>query len=229
MPISKKRLSDQVAQELQTMISNNIYKVGEKLPVENELAQMFKVSRVTVREAVRKLSVMGILDVRQGGGTFVKGLTPESFMKPVLPMLALNKKNLSDIFEVRMLIECKSAELAAQNVSQSQLEQLRRLLEEMDACALQNDLEAYNEWDMQFHYLIAESCGNEVLKTIQRLVGDMVKDAIYASLKAPNALALSCIYHKRIVEALSTGDAIRAQEDMRAHLEGGAVYLKNAP
>lgn len=153
MPIAKTRLSDQVAQELQNMIADETYKVGQKLPVENELAQMFSVSRVTVREAVRKLSVMGILDVRQGGGTFVKCLTPESFMTPVLPMLALDKKNLNDIFEVRILIECKSAELAAQNITDAQLEKLKRLLDKMDACALQEDLDTYNQYDTKFHHL----------------------------------------------------------------------------
>ncbi len=226
MPIAKTRLSDQVAQELQNMIADETYKVGQKLPVENELAQMFSVSRVTVREAVRKLSVMGILDVRQGGGTFVKCLTPESFMTPVLPMLALDKKNLNDIFEVRILIECKSAELAAQNITDAQLEKLKRLLDKMDACALQEDLDTYNQYDTKFHYLISASCGNKVLKTIQGLVGDMVSDAIRASLIAPNALTRSCIYHKKIYDALCAHDPVAAQEYIRTHLEGGAIYIK---
>ncbi len=229
MSVVKDRLSDQVARELQAMISNNIYKIGDKLPVENELAQMFNVSRITIREAVRMLSIMGVLDVRQGDGTFVKSLSPESFMKPLLPMLSLNKKNLEDIFEVRMLLECKVAELAALNANEEQLETLRDLLDKMEACALNNDLEVYNEYDARFHYEIACTSANEVLKTILELLGDMVKDAIKASISPPNAMMTSCIYHKKIYESILKRDPNSAVEYMRAHISGGAEYIRNQP
>ena len=226
MRVVKDRLSDQVARELQTMICNNLYRIGDKLPVENDLAQMFQVSRVTIREAVRMLSIMGILDVRQGDGTFVKSLSPESFMKPLLPMLSLNKKNLSDIFEVRLLIECKAAELAAQNADDDSLETLNDLLNKMDACALNNDLENYNMYDTRFHYEIARVSSNEVLKTIQGLLGDMVQDTIKASTSPPNALMLSCIYHKKIYDSLVRHEPERAVEYMHAHIKGGAEYIR---
>lgn len=226
MSIVKDRLSDQVARELQAMICNNMYQIGDKLPVENELALMFNVSRITVREAVRMLSIMGILDVRQGDGTFVKSLSPESFMKPLLPMLSLNKKNLVDIFEVRMLIECKSAELAALHATDEQIVVLRTLLDKMEACALNNDMDNYNEYDALFHYEIARFSTNEVLKTILGLLGDMLKDAIKASISPPNALTTSLIYHKRILDSISRHDATSASEFMQAHLQGGADYIR---
>lgn len=226
MSIVKDRLSDQVARELQAMICNNMYQIGDKLPVENELALMFNVSRITVREAVRMLSIMGILDVRQGDGTFVKSLSPESFMKPLLPMLSLNKKNLVDIFEVRMLIECKSAELAALHATDEQIVVLRTLLDKMEACALNSDMDNYNEFDALFHYEIARFSTNEVLKTILGLLGDMLKDAIKASISPPNALTTSLIYHKRILDSISRHDATSASEFMQAHLQGGADYIR---
>jgi len=227
MSIVKDRLSDQVARELQAMICNNIYKIGDKLPVENELAQMFNVSRITIREAVRMLSIMGILDVRQGDGTFVKSLSPESFMKPLLPMLSLNKKNLQDIFEVRMLLECKAAELAALNATAEQLEVLQDLLNKMEACALNDDLQNYNEYDARFHYEIARTSANEVLKTILGLLGDMVKDAIKASISPPNAMMNSCVYHKKIYDSIAAHDPGGAAEYMRAHIGGGADYIRS--
>jgi GntR family transcriptional repressor for pyruvate dehydrogenase complex len=226
MNIVKKRLSDQVARELLAMISNNLYKIGDKLPVENQLAQMFQVSRVTIREAVRKLSIMGILDVRQGDGTFVKGLNPESFMKPLLPMLTLDKKNLQDIFEVRMLIECKAAELAAQNAGEEHLKILKELLDRMDTCAINGDLDHYNDYDARFHYEIANSSSNQVLRTIQGLLSDMVKDSIHASTSPPNALINSFIYHKKIYEALVNHDSQQAAEMMKIHISGGAEYIR---
>lgn len=227
MSVTKERLSDQVANELQSMISSNKYRIGDKLPVENDLAQMFQVSRITVREAVRKLSIMGILDVRQGDGTFVKCLSPESFMKPLLPMLILNKKNLQDIFEVRMLIECKAAGLAAEHTADAQLSSIHELLDKMDTYALSGELDDYNDCDAQFHYEIAQCSENEVLRTIQGLLFDMIRDAIHASTSPPNALVNSCIYHKRIYEALSEHDAAKAAALMGDHIKGGADYIRN--
>jgi GntR family transcriptional repressor for pyruvate dehydrogenase complex len=227
MGVVKGRLSDQVARELQAMICNNLYQIGDKLPVENDLALMFNVSRITIREAVRMLSIMGILDVRQGDGTFVKSLSPESFMKPLLPMLSLNKKNLEDIFEVRMLIECKSAELAALHSTEEQAQALRDLLDKMEACALTGDLETYNEYDARFHYEIARISANEVLRTILGLLGDMLKDAIMASISPPNAVTTSLIYHNKIYESILRHDAKSASSYMQAHLQGGADYIRN--
>lgn len=226
MGVVKDRLSDQVARELQAMICNQLYQIGDKLPVENDLAQMFSVSRITIREAVRMLSIMGILDVRQGDGTFVKSLSPESFMRPLIPMLSLNKKNLEDIFEVRMLIECKAAELAAQFATDEQIEVLQGLYDKMEACALNGDLDTYNDYDANYHYEIARFSSNEVLKTILGLLGDMLKDAIMASISPPNALTTSLIYHKKILESIARHDSASASEYMQAHLKGGADYIR---
>lgn len=104
MKLAKVRLVDQVVAKIQEMISQKIYRPSEKLPVENELAEMFSVSRVTIREAFVKLSMIDIVDIRQGDGTFVKSVSPESFMKPLLTMLILDKKNLTDIYVTRIAI-----------------------------------------------------------------------------------------------------------------------------
>ena len=76
MAINRVRLSDQIAEQLRSRIAAKQYLPGEKLPVEAELASQFGVSRITIREAVRKLDIMGIVEVRQGAGTFVKTITP---------------------------------------------------------------------------------------------------------------------------------------------------------
>ena len=78
MKLARVRLADQVANKILEMIANGIYKPGDKLPVENEIAESFSVSRVTIREAFVKLSMMGIIDIRQGDGTFVKKVSPDS-------------------------------------------------------------------------------------------------------------------------------------------------------
>jgi GntR family transcriptional repressor for pyruvate dehydrogenase complex len=227
LKVTRVRLSDQVANEIKNMILNNDFKAGDKLPVENELAKMFSVSRVTVREAISKLSLTGIIDVRQGEGTFVKKLGPDSFMKPLLPMLMMEKKDVQDVFEVRLLIECKNAELAAKNATPAELAKIKVCLDKMEKCAMEGDLEQYNRQDTRFHYLIAKCSHNQVLVTIQELLTDMINSSIKVTLQPPNALATSVLLHRKIYEALRNQDQKAAFEAMHQHISGGAGYVES--
>lgn len=227
MKVSKTRLADQVADRIQELIARGDYAPGDKLPVENELCEMFSVSRVTTREAIVKLSLMGIIDVRQGEGTFVKKLAPESFMKPLLPMLILDKKNLQDVFVVRLLIEAKTAELAALNATPEDLEEIRLLVDKMNLYAGQNKIGLYNEADAEFHYAIARHSKNQILFTIQTLIFDVMKGAIGVSTSPPNALAISIKYHQLIYDAIVSKDGTAAARYMTEHIEGGAKYINS--
>jgi len=226
MGINKTKLSDQVADEILRKINESEYMPGDKLPVESDLAALFSVSRITVREAVGKLSMMGIIDVRQGEGTFVNSLSPGSFMKPLLPMLSLTKKNLHDIFTVRLLIECKAAELAAKNAAPEELEEVKTLLEEMTRNFQNKDIEKYNMHDALFHYEIVKCSHNEVLIAIQALLMDMLKSVIEVATRPPNALEISIEAHNKIYAALTRGDSAEVTELMKRHLEGGAHYIE---
>lgn len=225
MKVTKLRLSDQVAKEIQSMILNDDYKAGDKLPVENDLAKMFSVSRITIREAVSKLSLIGIVDVRQGEGTFVKELAPESFMKPLLPMLAIGKKDFQDVFEVRMLIECKNARLAARNATAAELDSLKACLNRMDECVMTGAQTHYDEFDAEFHYLVAKCGHNHVLAIIQELLAEIVEKAISFANQPPNALANSILLHRKIYDAICDRDEDEAFRLMEQHLQGGAGYV----
>lgn len=226
MKIERTSLSDRVAEELQAMIRSAEYQVGDKLPTEGELMEKFSVSRITIREAVRKLRTMGLLEVRQGDGTFVKELTPTSFMKPLLSMLTLDKKNLRDIFEVRLVIECKSAELAAQRAEEEALRNMQTYLNRMDTAIAEGNREHYNEADMLFHYEILKSSGNQIILAIGDMIVSMIRDSISASISPPNALANSITMHKKIYTAISQKDPAEAVAAMKQHLEGGASYIE---
>ncbi len=228
MKVTRVKLSDQVANEIQNMILNNDFQAGDKLPVENELAKMFSVSRITVREAISKLSLTGIIDVRQGEGTFVKKLGPESFMKPLLPMLMMGKKDMQDVLEVRLLIECKNAQLAAKNATPAELAKVKACLEKMEQCAMEGDLAQYNRYDAKFHYLVAKCSHNQVLVTIQELLMDMVTSSIEVTIQPPNALATSILLHRKIYEALRNHDQQAAFEFMQQHIGGAAGYVDSS-
>ena len=227
MTISRTRLCDQVADELRAMIAGKQYLPGEKLPVEGELAAHFGVSRITVREAMRKLDIMGIVEVRQGAGTFVRELTPGAYIKTLLPMLSMDNNSLKDIFEVRQVIECKSAELAALNATPEDLSQVKRVLAKMPEAARTGKLRQYNELDLQFHYAVAKCTHNQILITIQELLSDLVEGSISMGLTPLNALEHSVIFHRKIYEAIVKGDSVSAMGLMNAHIEGGTNYARN--
>ena len=227
MKITRTSLSDRVAAELQAMIRSGEYKPGDKLPTESELMEHFSVSRITVREAVRKLRTMNLLEVRQGDGTFVKELTPNSFMKPLLSMLSLDKENLRDVFEVRLVVECKAAELAAQRATPEQLENMRQLLQGMEESIAAGAPEQYNEKDMLFHYEIMKSSGNRIIAAIGDMIVSMIRESISASISPPNALENSIRFHKKIYQAIADQDPAGAVSTMQQHLEGGASYIES--
>lgn len=150
MVVQRTKLSDQVADQLRSMITGKQYRPGEKLPVEAELAAQFGVSRITVREAMHKLDIMGIVDVRQGAGTFVREITPNAYIKTLLPMLSMDNNSLKDIFEIRQIIECKSAELAALNATPEDLAQVKLPLSKMAETARTENSGSITSWMCSF-------------------------------------------------------------------------------
>jgi len=226
MKLAKVRLADQVADKILEMIANGIYKPGDKLPVENEIAELFSVSRVTVREAFVKLSMMGIVDIRQGDGTFVKKVSPESFMKPLLPMIILDKKNLVDIYVARLAIESKTAELAALNSTDQDINDLNDIMKLMENAYKLNDFEQYHINDCNFHLMIAKVGKNAILYKILEIIHDLLNYSIIAASEESSLLELSIKLHKLIIGAITDRDPDKAVEYMVSHLSGGLNYLK---
>lgn len=225
MAVAKVRLADRVTADIQNMIFTK-YQSGDRLPVENELAQLFSVSRITIREAISKLNTMGIVDVRQGEGTFVKELTPSSFMRPLLPMLTLSDVDVGDIFEVRLLIECRAAELAAQRATDEELQVIKATLETMEHATLSGEIRQYNELDVRFHNEIARYCHNQVISAISELIIEMIQESIFYSCKTPSHIVNSIIYHNRICQALLERDAETAAQMMKEHLASGLAFVR---
>lgn len=226
MKLTKVRLVDQVVAKIQEMISQEVYKPGEKLPVENELAEMFSVSRATIREAFVKLSMMDIVDIKQGDGTFVKKVSPESFMKPLLPMLILDNNNLIDIYETRMAIEGKTAELAASNATDEDVKELREILSVMEYNYKQNDFKQYHENDYKFHLLVAKCSKNPILLKILEIIQDLLKYSISAASDQVIFIERSIRLHNLIVSAISEKKPQEAVEHMFSHVGGGMDYFK---
>lgn len=218
----KVRLADDIADKISVMIHDK-YVPGDKLPTESELAQMFSVSRVTIREAISKLTYSGLIDVRQGEGTFVNDISLVRMAQSLRPFFSAKKHKMYDIFEFRLFLETKAAELAAQRATPEEISQMEKTLEEMDNVLINEDLISYHRLDSRFHYEIACCSHNELMLSIHELLRDLVDNTIGIS-TTPNSLAISVILHKRIYASICQKNSEQASSAMYTHIADAAKF-----
>ena len=122
-PIKKVNVAEQVFEQLKDMLVKGVWKQGEKIPSENELAENFCVSRITVRQALQKLNVIGLIDTRLGEGSFVKEAEPGDNMNALIPAILMSKDRILQVLEFREIIEVESAKLAAERADEKDIKE----------------------------------------------------------------------------------------------------------
>ena len=127
--VKKKRAYEGIVEQIRKLIEKGKLRRGDQLPVEKELSETFKVSRLTVREAILSLETMKLVDRRQGNGTYVIASSEEALVKPLAAALAQEKGSFLDVFAVREIIEPEIARLAVRNKTEAQVKELERILE----------------------------------------------------------------------------------------------------
>ena len=164
--IKRYSLSKQVSDELEQMIARGEYVVGDKIPTETELIEMFQVSRNTIREAIKALTWAGILEIKQGDGTYV--ISSNRFAA------ALNQRyeeiSIEDIKEARKCIEVTIADLAARRYLDSDVEEMKRSFEKRQSCL--EDEKENTRADIEFHMAIAKACHNVILLDLYQSISD---------------------------------------------------------
>src|SRR4030042_3834007 len=132
--VEKKRAYEDIVQQVLTLIEDGKLKRGDQLPSERELTETFKVSRTTVREAIRTLESMKLLQCRQGTGTYVLASSEEALIQPLAAALFNKKDDIRDIFFIRRIIEPHVAQLAAEHATSQEIEEMERMLQEQERC-----------------------------------------------------------------------------------------------
>lgn len=176
MQIQRKSLAQEVAERLIQGITNEEYAVGDKLPIEPELMKIYGVGRSSIREAIKILSIKGVLSVQQGVGTFVTSKNIQESLED-----QISNAEFNEVYEVRALLDSKIAAKAAVNRSEKELETIKMYLDLRDRFAKDNQaLECYQA-DINFHISIAEACGNTLLKEIYRIASKHILRTFEAS------------------------------------------------
>ncbi|NYT22124.1 FadR family transcriptional regulator [Alcaligenaceae bacterium] len=221
-PVRKVTLLMEVVNAIADLMMRGVWRPGDMIPTEKELADRFGVGRSTIREAIKSLAVFGILEARPGEGSFVQQPDSDVLSGAFLWGLLLSERNIDELVDVRILIECECARLAAEKRNQTDLDILSELLEKMKKERNNKELLAL---DNQFHIEIARISQNALLKnisqTIQRMVGVWFLSAYDRSDTRVDALA----EHTAIFSAIREGNAPVAMLAMGRHIEISGARL----
>lgn len=213
---SKPSASERVAERLTSLISSGNVAPGDKLPSENELAKALQVSRPVVREALRGLAMMGIVESKQGGGCYVTDLKPKRLMAPLSFVLSLQDYSLESLFRAREVIDCGIAADAARYATEDQVALLQALAEE--GYKLVEDPVAFRVMDAEFHELIGQAAQNDFLDRVSRSLYGLAIEQRRKASGMDGVLSQSARDHDAIVRAISAHDPEGARAAMDQHV-----------
>jgi DNA-binding FadR family transcriptional regulator len=206
--IQRQPLVEQVIEQLQRLIESE-FEVGVKLPSESELMTQFGVSRSTLREAVRVLTHIGLLEVRQGDGTYVRAKTGLSELARRLQRAAIE-----EVYEVRQILELEIARLAAQRHDETDLAQMQSSLQHRELARQTGDAVAFLEADIAFHLAVAAASKNAVLIEVYQTFVQSLREALAKLIRNDNQVGRieQAQLHQQLLDAIATRDANAAAE-----------------
>lgn len=226
-PIRKERLSQRIALEICRMIRTGQFMSGDQLPAERELAGQLAVSRASLREALRGLEIAGIVETKHGGGTVVRRFSAFGIESPLAMVFEASHNSVSDLWEVRRIIEPALAERAAVRADDEAIAWLGNMLEEQRVPYLsEGDGEIPRSLDREFHRGVARLTGNAALEQVIQLVNTLVHRGY--RMNPEMALERRHVAYKRhiaIFEAIRDRDPVWARKCMLDHLQEIEEYI----
>lgn len=219
--VQTKKIYELVAEQIRKRIQSGELKPGERLESVEQLAKRFQVGRSTIREALSALRAMGLVDIRQGEGTFVTSYDLMKLAQPIGDFANINKKEMMEFFEVRKIIESGAAGIAACKRKDRHLKAMREAIEAMEQATGGDNLGEIA--DANFHLAIAESTQNSVLIKMMEMISDTLRDTMRESRRLwlfseDSTLDRLHQEHRSIFNSIEEQNPILAQQLMLAHL-----------
>jgi GntR family transcriptional repressor for pyruvate dehydrogenase complex len=216
-PIKSTRIYQEIVRQVKAMIAEGRLKSGDQLPPERDLADKFVVSRTSVREALRALESLGLVEIRPGEGTFVREVSVESLIEPLALVMASQREALGELFEARRMIEPALAALAARRATPEELSEMERILEAQakEVAGGRTGLEQ----DAEFHAAIGAASHNRAITRIVHAVMDLLRQSREESLNTPGRPTRSHDDHRRVLAAIRSRDEAGARQAMVDHLQ----------
>jgi GntR family transcriptional repressor for pyruvate dehydrogenase complex len=214
--IKKEKIFEDIVKQIHKLIKTGAIKTGDKLPPERDLAQSFRVSRASVREAIRALESAKLVDTRVGNGTYVVVNSVESLAEPLATVMVGGRESLMEIFAVRKMIEPNIAFLVAKKATADEVLQLKKIL----ICQKKNigDPTLLTKTDYSFHLLLAKIAKSGVFLKVYNTLEELINQTREEFLQEGDRPQISVQGHDEILLAIEKGDPVLAKRAMSRHL-----------
>lgn len=217
-------LTDDAITQIKMMIVDGRLTPGQRLPPEKDLSESLGLSRSSLREAVKALELVGVLDVRQGDGTYVTSLNADLLLAPMVFMVDLKSGTGNrELHTVRRILETEAASLAARQVTPELVASLTEALAEVEAVMTSADVDpaVFLDSDIRFHREIAHAAGNEILAAlIDTLSSRTLRERLWRAIHDEGAFERTHREHRAILDAIARGEQDQARIRMANHLLG---------
>jgi GntR family transcriptional repressor for pyruvate dehydrogenase complex len=215
-PVKSIRIYAEIVRQIRGLIADGQLKSGDRLPPERDLAERFRVSRTSVREALRALESTGLVEIRAGEGAFVRPASVEALVEPLALVILTHREATADLYEARRLLEPPIAALAARRAGPEEVAELIRILDEQakEVAGGRTGLAQ----DAAFHTAIAHSAHNRAITRIVTTLMDLLAQTREESLHTPGRPERSHQDHRRILAAIQARDGEAARQAMLDHL-----------
>lgn len=220
--VERRRLADQVADQLMALIADGQLKSGDRLPSEQDLMKQFQVGRSSIREAIGALSLIGLVTVKPGQGTHVADFSVEGDSKRI-GLIGIGKEKIRELVEARIELECIIVRLAAERASEEDIAEIRNKHNQLKD-ALSNHEEPINS-DLEFHLAVAKSCYNSVLIRFLMELRQPIWHWMQQKAKYDWGYAQVYDQHEAIVKAIEQKNGKLAEEALKSHLQSAGERL----
>jgi GntR family transcriptional repressor for pyruvate dehydrogenase complex len=214
--IRRNKVYEEVAKQIERLILTKL-QPGDKLPSERELAEMLGVSRSSIRDAIRSLELLGMVEPRQGAGTVVREISADSVVNPLATLLTHQRQSVTELLDFRNMLEPPLAARAATHASLEEMAEMEEILRRQEDKLRRGELAV--EEDTEFHYNVAMASENSVVLKVLDVLMDLLRETRQRSLQVEGRAQKSLAGHRRIMAAIKRRDPAAAEAAMRRHIQ----------
>ncbi len=229
-PVKRTRIYEDVVAQIQHLVRTKKLCPGDRLPSERELAATLGIGRPSVREALRTLDSTGLVEVRSGQGAFLRNISLNPYLASIRESLSflldVREETLLELWEVRQGLEEQIAPLAARRRKNEDVEKLRQLTGVMRS--RMNSSEVFVRAGIAFHRTLVKAAGNAVLLTVWEAIAGLIEKSQRRIIGMPGQPHEALAKHESLLDAVAAGDAARARDAMREHMEAEGDHLRAA-
>jgi GntR family transcriptional repressor for pyruvate dehydrogenase complex len=222
-PVIRTTLTADICRKMVGQLIRGTWQEGEKIPPERELCLKLGVGRASLREALKALEIMGMIETRLGDGTYVCKRS-DFFSRPLLWAIAgSSETDARELIEARIMIEVELAGLAAEHATQESLVELSGHLDRM--VKAKKNPEEFVQADVNFHLAIGRAAANSILMNALHLIRNMLHEWILNAVAIEGVPEKACAQHKRILRAIRAREGVAARKEMWKHVQAMAAYV----